>query len=192
MITWNKPIVVEAESTNGRVTGPNTGVYTKLDETGKYDVSESYYVMVQPENPTAQPAVTFAIPQVLSGKYDVYAEFIPFEGFENDSTKLLFELAYMRANGTTATRLVQTADLVTSGTKKATIKVLQAFEFQVSNYFDWLWSNQYYEGKYTADDLMVNTSLMVKTNVTNAEKNNGKFSRRFNIDRIILIPTINE
>ena len=186
--TWNKPIVVEAESMNGRVTGPNTSVYTKLDETGIYG---GHYVTVQPETPTAQPTITFAIPQVLSGKYDIYVEFIPFEGFENDSTKLLFELAYMRANGTQTTRLVNTADLVTSGTKKVSMLVLPAFEFPVSNYYDWLWDNQYYEGKYTADDRVVNTSLMVRTNVTNAERNNGVFSRRFNIDRIILEPATN-
>ncbi|MDR2682365.1 MAG: fasciclin domain-containing protein, partial [Dysgonamonadaceae bacterium] len=187
--TWNKPLVVEAETTTGRVTGPNTGVYTKQAESGKWEVSEYYYVTVQPENnPSAQPAVTFAIPQTLSGKYDIYAEFIPFDGFENDSTKLLFEITYLRANGSTATQLVNTANLVTSGTEKVAIKAFSAFEFPVSNYYDWLWQNQYFEGKYTVDDRIVYTKLMVKTNVTNAEKNSGKFSRRFNIDRIILIP----
>lgn len=186
--TWNKPIEVEADLSFGRTTGPNTAIYTRtVDDNATISISANRYIEVQPTTTSAQPAVTFQIPQVLSGKYDIYVEFIPasIDGTPNDSTKVLFELTYVNENGRTATSLVNTADLVTSGTEKVKMKVFSEFKFPVSNFYDRLWFIDYLDDKYTIDDYVVTTKLMVRTNVSTTEINQNRFTRKFRIDRII-------
>lgn len=191
--TWNKTIPVEADDTQGRVLSANTTITTRTvdDNFGAY-VSEYRYIYVEGSNPSAQPGVTFEIPQVLSGVYDIYVEFLPLyldkQGQEGDKTKMLFELTYMGANGKSATKLVNTADLVTSDTEKIRLKAFGNFEFPVSNFYDRLWWIDYYNGLHTLEDHVVTTKLLVKTNVLNAEFNSHTYVRKFCVDRILFVP----
>lgn len=187
--TWHKNIYVECENTTGRVASINTSVTLGVtNENTEFQASKGYYIDVQGTTTAANPGVTLPIPDVLSGKYNIYAEFLPTSigGLPNDSTKLLFELTYLNSNGSTGSKLVNTANLVTSGTKKVKMAVVENFEFPVSNYYDDQWQIGLREGKYTREaDWVVTTKLLIRTNVTNAEANVGTFKRRFYVDRIV-------
>ncbi len=92
----------------------------------------------------------------------------------------------MTEKGTTASKVINTADMVTSGTKKIKLPILKEFEFPVSNYYDRLWWSDLNEGKHKLDaDWIVTTKLLIKTNVSAAEYNANKFKRRFYVDKII-------
>jgi hypothetical protein len=186
--TWNKNIDVEGEYTFGRVTGSSTTIYTRyVDNEEEIYVSEGSYIEVQPTSTSSQPYVTFQIPNVLSGKYDIYVEFIPasIDGTPNDSTKLMFTLTYLNASGRTDTRRVESSEFVTSGTKRVKMKVLSGFEFPVSNYYDQLWLMDYEKGLHGIDEYVFITNLMVRTNVLSSEFSNNIFTRKFRVDRII-------
>lgn len=192
--TWNKKIILECEATDGRVAGPNTGINTRtVTNNSTVPVSDYRYIEVVPNTTTAQPSVTFNIPNVLSGKYDIYVEFIPasLDGVPRDSTKLLFDLTYLKATGTSINETVKLNTFITSGTKKVTIKAYSGFEFPVANYYDRLWWIDYEAGLHSYNEHVVTTKLMVKTNVSTAELNNNTFTRKFRIDRVIFEPVSN-
>ncbi len=65
------------------------------------------------------------------------------------------------------------------------IKVAEAFSFPTSNFYDRLWSM---DESHSELDKSVTTTLLVSTNVSNAEFNRNELTRRFRLDRIILIP----
>ncbi|MDD4969103.1 MAG: fasciclin domain-containing protein [Paludibacter sp.] len=186
--TWNKNIILECEAAEGRVAGPNTGIFTRTVTSGSIiPVSDFRYIEVVPNTTSAQPAVTFDIPNVLSGKYDIYVEFIPgsIDGTPRDSTKLLFDLTYLTVTGATTNETVKLSTFVTSGTQKVKMKVFSGYEFPVSNYYDLLWWVAYKAGLHSFNEHVVTTKLMVKTNVSTSELNNNIFTRKFRIDRVI-------
>ncbi|HET9571556.1 MAG TPA: fasciclin domain-containing protein [Bacteroidales bacterium] len=192
--TWNKPIELECEATEGRVAGPNTGINTRtVTSESSVPVSESRYIEVVPNTTTAQPAVTFDVPNVLSGKYDIYVEFVPasLDGTPRDSTKLLFDLTYMTPTGKTTNTTAKLSSFVTSGTRKVKMKAYSGFEFPISNYYDRLWWVDYRAGLHNYNEYVVTTKLMVKTNVTTTELNNNLYTRKFRIDRLIFEPVSN-
>jgi hypothetical protein len=186
--TWNKFIYLEGETTEGRVAGPNTGINTRtVTNNNVVSVSNFSYIEVVPNTTTAQPAVTFDIPNVLSGKYNIYVEFIPasIDGAPGDSTRVLFDLTYLTATGSTTDQLVKLNTFVTSGTQKIKMKAYDGFVFPVSNYYDRIWFIDYKAGLHSYDEHVVTTKLMIKTNVSTTELNNNIFTRKFRIDRII-------
>ena len=187
--TWNKDVEVEGEDISLRTLGANTDVLTRtVGANPLVPVSESRYLEVKGRTPTAQPAVTFDIPNVLAGKYDVYVEFIPgiIDNAPNDSTKLLFQLTYMDAEGRSRNQVISGNDFVTSGTEKVKMKVISAFEFPVANYYDNLWVSDYFRGLHRLEDFNITTKLLIRTNVSAAEISSNRFTRIFRVDRIIL------
>lgn len=194
--TWNKPISVECEEQEGRQTGNYTSIYTRTVDVNSViaDVSGNRYIEVQPTNTSAQPSVVFDIPDVLSGKYDIYADFIPAvidgESFANDSTKLSFRIMYMNALGKQQSKGPITSDeFVTSGTKKTRIKIASEFEFPTSNYYDRLWMLATEDGVQWQE---VTTKINISTNVTAKQVNDNIFTRRFRVDRIVFEPVRNK
>lgn len=186
--TWNKDIIVEAEYSLGRVVGASTSVYTRyIEKNDSIFISEDEYLEVQPTSTSAQPSVTFDIPNVLSGKYNIYVEFVPasIEGNPRDSTKVAFVLNYRNANGGNTPVQVATAKLRTSGTEKVKMQVFSGFEFPTSNFYDRLWYVDLLEGFHSLEDRVYTTRLLVRTNVSSTEFNNNIYTRRFRIDRII-------
>jgi hypothetical protein len=193
--SWNKPIFVESDIQQGRVIGPGTAVYTRVytpsdEEKDTIPVSESRYITVEATGTSTQPEVTFDIPDILAGRYNVYVEFLPgrIDNAPNDSTKVLFALSYTNANGRPASRDVISNNLVTSGTEKVIMPVVQNFQFPVSDYYDRLWMHDFYKGLHSINERVATTTLKIKTNVTTAEFNRNTYTRKFRIDRIIVEP----
>lgn len=194
--TWNKPIFVECEDQEGRQTGSYTSIYTRTVDVGSVitDVSGNRYIEVQPTNTSAQPYVVFDIPGVLSGKYDIYADFIPAvidgESFANDSTKLSFRITYMNALGKSQDKgPITSDDFVTSGTQKRRIQIASGFEFPISNYYDRLWL---LDADNSVQWQEVTTKIRISTNVTSKQVNDNIFTRRFRVDRIVFEPVRNK
>jgi uncharacterized surface protein with fasciclin (FAS1) repeats len=191
--TWDKIIKIESDYTQGRTVGPATSVATRtVDQNDSIPVSEFRYIDVQATNSSLQPSVTFEIPNVLSGIYDIYVEFLPGTMYAtksaNDSTKVMFSLTYMNASGRLMTRDITSGSLVTSGTQKVKMKVGNSFDFPVSNFYDRLWMLDYRNGYHRREDVVVNTKLQIRTNVSQVDINNHLYRREFCIDRIILEP----
>jgi hypothetical protein len=188
--TWNKYLYVETDETEGRKTGVNTSIFTRtLESNDTIQATDFRFLEVYPSILSAQPEVTFDIPQVLSGKYNIYVEFLPGYLVTNSAfrgkSKLMFQLFYVGANGRPTDKVFTSSNQVTSATEKVKMLIAADFEFPFSNYYDRLWRMDYINGLHTLEDFVVNTRLLIKTNVTTAEFNRGDFYRSFCIDRII-------
>ncbi len=188
--TWNKPISVEAEELNGRTyNNATTGVYTRniSEESLVTGVSGDSYIEVQPLNTSTNPVLTFDIPNVLAGKYNVYAVFLPstVEGAEMaaDSTRIQCILTYTNAKGKSTTKRGTT--IMTESREVTKMLCFEEFEFPVSDYTDRLWLS---DEKNDATNVETATKLVIQTNVTTSDYTKGKYSRTFRLDRIILEP----
>ena len=192
--TWMKPVFVEADEPEGRRITTNTTIVPRILE-GNPGVSATnnrfleVYQTVLDDNMENQPRVTFDIPQVLSGRYDIYVEFLPGELAQQGdrrATKIRFTLSYRNANGTTITSM--TSNLETSATGKVKLLVLKGFNFPVANYYDRLWAIDFERGLHTLEERVITTRLELAVRVTATEYNSRQFGRSFCVDRIILEP----
>lgn len=195
--TWNKEIVVEAEDLNGRTASVSTSVYVRnTDVTSAVQgVSNSSYLEVNNTSGTAE--VSFEIPQVLAGKYDVYVDIVPpvVDGtaLAQEKTRLEFRLYYPRleSNGTDHVdrdddddpELIVGGDGVDDNQVKS-LKVWSALQLPAANYYDGMW---FADEENSLDDMNVRTRLRIRTNVKPAEVN-VKYRRRFRIDCIRFVP----
>ncbi len=193
--TWNKPIYVEAEEQNGRTYNNTlTTVYNRsaVASSPIQDISGDSYIEVQPISSTSNPVVIFDIPGTLSGKYNIYAVFLPAiaEGLEaaTDSTRISFSLQYQNASGRNATsnnKSTKDEGLITKSGEITTMLAFSEFEFPVSNTTDRLWLM---DENHLATDVETTAKLTIQTNVTAREFSSGTYARSFRIDRIILEP----
>lgn len=190
--TFNKKIAIEAEEQIGRTPAAGTTVYTRnvaTDNPFAGQVSGQRYIEVFPVSSSRQPGVTFNIPNILAGAYDIYASFVPAcvtdAANVTDSTRVQFAVQYMGANGRNQSKSFNDKSFLTSGTKMTVIKVASAFKFPVANYYDRLW---FMNPKNDPNDRVTTTSIYVSTNVSNTEFNQNVLSRRFRIDRLVLVP----
>jgi len=192
--TFQKPIYVEADAQDGRKVAANTTIVPRILDGDLADMAtdsrflEVYQTSLD-DNLNNQPKVTFDIPQVLSGKYNVYAEFLPGELAQQGdqrATKLTCTLNYRNANGNTVTSVV--SNMETSITDKVKLLLFSGFTFPVANYYDRLWATDFLKGLHTVDDRVVATKLDIAVRVTAAEYNTKQYGRSFCLDRIILEP----
>lgn len=193
--TWSKPISVEGEEQNGRsYNNTLTSVYTRnvKAESSVKGISGDTYIEVQPISSATNPSVTFEIPNVLAGKYNVYAVLLPatMEGTEEelDSTKIQFAISYVNANGKNASKSNKSKELITNSREMTKMLAFEALEFPVSDYTDNLWRM---DDKNHEDEQKAKTTLTIMTNVTAKEYTSKKYSRTFRLDRIILEPLKN-
>lgn len=191
--TFNKPINIEAEEETGRTPAAGTTVYSRnvsTDNQFANEISAQSYIEVSPTSSSRQPGITFEIPDILAGEYDIYAVFVPASVTDaanvNDSTRVQFALMYMDDKGKTQTTSFNSSDFLTSGDKITTICVAEGFKFPVANYYDSLWLMNPLNN---LNDRNITTSIYISTNVSNSEFNENKFSRSFRIDRVYLVPT---
>ena len=194
-LTWNKEIEVEAEEQTGRTPAAGTTVNVRAvdsDNPLAGEISEMRYIEVSSTSPSRQPGVTISIPDVLSGAYDIYASFVPANVLDatavNDSTRVSFTLSYMGANGRSTTSRFTSSDFITHSKSMTLIKVAEGFTFPVSNFYDRLW---WMDDTHSSLDRTVTTTMLISTNVSNTEFNRGVLTRRFRLDRIILVPIKN-
>lgn len=190
--TFNKKIHIEAEEQSGRTPAAGTTVYTRnvaTDNEFADAISGQRYIEVFPVSSSRQPGVTFAVPDILAGEYDIYATFVPACVSDatnvSDSTRVQFAVSYMDDNGRTQNKTFNDADFLTSGTKMTTIKVTEGFRFPVANYYDRVW---FMNPKNDPNDRVTTTSIYISTNVSNTEFNQNVLSRRFRIDRLLFVP----
>lgn len=190
--TFNKPIEIEAEEQSGRTPAAGTTVYTRNVSTDNIfadEISGQRYIEVFPASSSRQPGITFAVPNILAGEYDIYATFVPANVSDvtnvSDSTRVQFAVSYLDTNGRSKSKSFNDKSFLTSGTKMTTIKVAEAFKFPVANYYDRVW---FMNPKNDPNDRVTTTSIYVSTNVTNAEFNANKLSRRFRIDHLVFVP----
>lgn len=193
--TWNKPISVEAENQNGRsYNNTLTSVYTRnvKSESMVKNISGDSYIEVQPISVATNPSVTFEIPGVLAGKYNIYAVLLPStmegEDAELDSTKIQFTINYQGANGKNASKSNKSKLLMTKSRDVTKMLAFENFEFPVSDCTDNLWRM---DETNHEEELTAKTSLVVMTNVTAREYSSKIYSRTFRLDRIVLEPIKN-
>lgn len=191
LATFNKEIEVEAEESEGRTVAQRTNVtVVSLGSEHEFYAATSghSYLEVTPSAAAATPGVTFRLPEVLSGKYDIYATFIPTEsdGKGANHTRMSFTLTYLNpSNGRNTSTTFNDNDFYTSDSEPTVIKVASAFEFPVSDFTDRMWLLD------PANDITAKTArtqIEVKPNVTTKEFNGGELTRKFNLDRIYMIP----
>ena len=182
---------------NGRTASVSTSVYVRnTDVTSAVQgVSNSSYLEVNNTSGTAE--VSFEIPQVLAGKYDVYVDIVPpvVDGtaLAQEKTRLEFRLYYPRleSNGTDHVdrdddddqELIVGGDGVDDNQVKS-LKVWSALQLPAANYYDGMW---FADEENSLDDMNVRTRLRIRTNVKPAEVN-VKYRRRFRIDCIRFVP----
>lgn len=150
------------------------------------------FIEVSSTTPSRQPGVTLSVPDVLSGAYDIYASFVPACALDasnlTDSTRVSFTVSYMGANGRSTSKQFRDTEFKTSPTEMTLIKVAEAMEFPVSNYYDRLW---WMDETHSELSRTITTTVYVTTNVSNSEFNRGVMTRRFRLDRIIFVPVKN-
>lgn len=191
--TFSKSVSVEAEESKGRETANRTAAYTRVigtDNAFYHDLSGHSYLEVQGTTASAAPGVTFRLPGVLSGKYDIYAVFAPASiedaSLANDSTRMMFTFNYPDpSTGKNKQTVFSDEGFLTSGSKMTTIKVAEGFTFPVSDFTDRLWLMNPLNDPSSR---LSSISVDVETNVDRTEFNNGVLTRRFRIDRIYLVP----
>lgn len=190
--TWNQPIRVEAEEQNGRQYNNTQTVVNTLSITSSAlidGVSGDSYIEVMPLTTSTNPTIIFDIPQVLAGKYNIYAVFLPStvtgETEEMDSTRISFSLSYMNEKGRTSTKRNTDAKNVTSPTGVVKMLAFEAFEFPVSDYTDALWLM---DDQNDQTQVKCATQLSISTNVATKDYTARILSRTFRLDRIILEP----
>lgn len=193
--TWDKPIMVEAEEQNGRTYNNSlTSVYTRntVATSPIQNISGDAYIQAQPISSSSNPTLTFDIPNVLAGKYDIYAVFLPASAngadMEPDSTRIGFSLQYLNERGgITTKRNRSTSDdsLITNSQEVTVMKAFSDFEFPMSNTTDRLWLM---DENNDISTIETTTKLTVQTNVTTREFSAGTYSRTFRLDRIMLVP----
>lgn len=194
---WNQTIVIEGENLNYRKATANGTAYIRnVDVTSKVQgISDFSYLEVN--GGASNPSVTFELPQVLAGKYDIYVDFVPplidGEDRAEEATRLNYTLTFRNSNG--GNKAVRRNgrnddDLIFAGNglednRVRSVKVWSAHEFPVSNFYDALWLQ---DEENSAEDIKITTTLLITTNVIASELNKP-YVRRFRIDKIRLVPS---
>ncbi|MDR0505383.1 MAG: fasciclin domain-containing protein [Dysgonamonadaceae bacterium] len=195
--TFQKPIFVEADEQDGRKTAANTTIIPRIidgDTAGLATDSRflEVYQTTLDDNMENQPKITFNIPQTLSGKYNIFVEFLPGEMAQQGqprATKLRCTLNYQNVNGNITTAIAN--NLQTSATDKVKLLLFKDFTFPVANYYDRLWQIDFVRGLHSVDERVVATKLDIAVRVSASEFNSRQFGRSFCVDRIIFEPVEN-
>jgi hypothetical protein len=193
--TFMKPIYVEADEPEGRrIANNNTTVVPRILDGASGDMATNsrfleVFQTTLDDNMENQPRIIFDIPQTLSGRYNIYAEFLPGELVrqgEPRATRFRCTLNYQNANGNIASSIVNNVE--TKATEKVKVLLFSGFNFPVANYYDRSWRIDYLKGLHTIDERLVPVKLEIAVRVTAAEYNSRQFGRSYCIDRIILEP----
>ena len=175
--SWFKTIKIEAESTTGRKAS-NSRINIRNSYGSEMNISQSEYISVDPISLSAQPSVTFQIPNTLSASYDIYCVFVPEVMINPNNPKPNRADFTLVSINTTAGRIrrnrITPADNVTDP-YEVTKMYLGRFDFEFANVVD-----EEYD--------LVPVELEIANSVTAVEIND--FSRRMLIDYILLEPVM--
>jgi hypothetical protein len=193
--SWHQPIIIEAENSDyGRsFVFANLFVRSGLGTPFSNQVSETRYLLIESTTvTTTQPAaVTFPIPNVLSGKYRIYCVFLPSSIVSETDLrpyKMRFYVTHTNSSGT----IVENAPVGSANQLLATNRTANIFTSTgaaISKMFvteiEFPFSNIYSPG---AAATTITTRLKVENAVTTVEEIQNRGDRKMRIDYIILEP----
>ncbi len=191
--TWQKPVIIEAENSDYGRRSEFANIYVRSSLGSKFNnsVSDNKFLVVEPATAsnTTQNAVTFPIPNTLSGKYNIFCVSVPANIATETNTrpyKLSFYLSYMNASGTLiADAAIDAKNTVTLPNRLGGVfntkgsEITKLFVTQ----FTFPWCNIIAD---KSEASKVNVRLKVKNEVRITET--ALFNRTFRIDYIILEP----
>ncbi|MBD5340967.1 MAG: hypothetical protein HDR94_05270 [Bacteroides sp.] len=194
--SWNPALEVEAEDNYTRKTDQASKTTSRnmsvlADSEFAEEISDLSYIYVTSTS-LSNPKVEFTVENVLSGKYEIYAYFVPAivdnPTATDETTRLKFSMTYPRSPGATRTTTTNftSNDFVTSPTEMTVIRVGEV-TFPTSHYVDRLRTMT--EGYDASADLSP-FKFTVETDVKQAEFNEGTYRRSFRLDRVVLVPVI--
>ncbi len=191
--SWQKPVRLEAENSDYGRKSEYANIYVRSSLGSQFSsfVSDNKFLVVDPTTAsnTTQNAVTFPVPNTLSGKYNIYCVFVPANIAVETNTKpyrLSFYLSYMNANGT------QINDAAIDAKNTVTLPNRLGGVFQTKGseitklfvtQFTFPWSN-------IINDKAESANITVKLKVKNEVKitETALYNRSFRVDYIILEP----
>lgn len=179
VLTWNTPLIVQAESPTGR-SSLNNEQFVESGRGGKFDIYNSY-VLFKPIGTSdfTKSTVTFSIPNVRSTKYKIYVVFVPPVVEREDNTlesKVSFTLNYMNEREGNKRERITPANNIISGTE-ITKMFVHEIEFPFANII-------------STDYEKVDFTIQITNDVSNREESDGLFTRDMRIDYIILEPVV--
>lgn len=194
--SWNQELEIESEeSLTRRVLTTTRSYSTTYDVSADSPyadlISEMSYIYVS-SSTLDNAGVEFTINNPLSGKYRIYAYFVPAvvdnPSAGNEISKLKFTVTHPRGANTTRTTTVNYTDnsYVTSPTEVTEMYVGE-ITFPVSSYVDRI---RTMSDSYDSTQDESRFKILVQSNVTQSEFNAGTYVRSFRIDRIVLVPVI--
>lgn len=174
--SWHTALRVEAENTRGREYTTCELYKRSLNATSPFytRVSAASYIEAAPSSASANPTITFSIPDVLSAKYDIKVVFLPQSlGLEKSNTdlsnKLICNISTVDNMGKAVT--AKSDYIYTDPHVVDTVTLFKGYEFATCNY-----------GEAT-----VNTKLKIQSQVLSKER--STYSRTLLVDCIILEPS---
>jgi len=182
--TFVKPIVVEAENSD-YVTDKLNCATTDAEvmvTAANIRLSNNRFMKFTPVSSKLRPSVTFAVPNTLSGTYDIGVVFVPQNLTRNGWTTTvdqfpgLVSLTLSDANDKTSNGYITVASAIVSASKMDTVWVTKGHIFPKCDYFP---DNIPSKAKVT-----VNVASVVKPSQT------ATYTRNMYIDCIVLKPTI--
>lgn len=185
---WAKPLIIEAESVKGRLF-ERCQLYSRDTYRSWLDtaISNSRYIEVSPTSASAQPVVSFELPNTLSTAYNIYCVFVPpnVNDQKKDSSELLptkirYTLTYLNASGRSTNRTYSRPALFVTNPHEVTKMLVTQTAAGLADPFTFPFCNYHEE---------ITTVRLELTNiVTNAEIEAKQFTRTMLIDCIILEP----
>lgn len=189
--SWQRPVKIEAENSDYGRKSEYANIYVRSSLGSQFDskVSDSKYLVVEPTTAsnTTQNAVTFTIPNTLSGKYNIYCVFVPANIAVETNTRpyrVSYYLSYRNASGTLI------ADAAIDINRQVTLPNRIGGVFQTNGsevtkmlvtQFTFPWCNIISDKTEAAN---INVKLKVKNEVKITET--ALYNRTFRVDHIVL------
>ena len=173
--SWQRPIQVEAENTRGREYTLCELYKRNLSASSEWytKVSDASYIEMAPSSTSANPTVTFSVPDVLSAAYDIKVVFLPQTLNTDKSTwglpnKIVATLTTVDANGKSLTE--KTDILFADPERVDTVTLFAGYRFEACNF----------------EEEAVTTKLKIQSQVLSKER--SEYSRTMLIDCVLLEP----
>lgn len=183
-LTFMKTMVAEAENTDYVLDKTNcaTDDAAVMVTAAKIKVSNNKYMPFTPISSKLRPSVKFALPNTLSGTYDIGVVFVPLNLTRNGWTTTVDQmpgkvsLVLSDLNDKTANGYVEVATIDVSASKIDTIWVAKGHIFPTCDYFP--------ENVPSKAKVSITVSSVVKPSQT------ATYTRKMYIDCIVVKPTI--
>ncbi len=190
--TWQKSIKIEAENSDyGRTSVySDLSVLSSLGSVYNSQISDSKFLVVKPNTVslTQKSAVTFPIPNTLSGAYNIYCVFVPSEIASETDTKpyrVSFSLSFRDAKGNLITDAVVTSTHGINTNSSALPAAFTTTKSEITKMFvakyTFPWCNLIADKSESAN---INVKLKVQSEALITQM--ALYNRIFRIDYIVL------